>query len=39
MHEHSAEVSEPTCVTVFRKGYRKGDRILRAAQVVVTDPE
>jgi molecular chaperone GrpE len=39
MHEHSAEVSEPTCVTVFRKGYRKGDRILRAAQVVVADPE
>lgn len=39
MHEHSAEVSESTCVTVFRKGYRKGDRILRAAQVVVADPE
>ncbi len=39
MHEHRAEVSEPTCVTVFRKGYRKADRILRAAQVVVADPE
>jgi molecular chaperone GrpE len=39
MHEHSADVSESTCVTIFRKGYRKGDRILRAAQVVVADPE
>jgi molecular chaperone GrpE len=39
MHEHSADVAEPTCVRIFRQGYRKGDRVLRPAQVVVADPD
>jgi molecular chaperone GrpE len=39
MHETSAEVSAPTCVKVFRRGYRRGERIVRPAQVAVADPE
>lgn len=39
MHEFSADVTEPTCVRIFRRGYRQGDRIVRPAQVSVADPE
>ena len=35
----SAEVSEPTVSSVLRHGYAMGDRLLRAAVVVVTGPE
>jgi molecular chaperone GrpE len=38
MHSESADVAVPTCTTVMRKGYRYGDRLLRAAMVGVTDP-
>lgn len=39
MHNESAEVARPTCTTVLRRGYRHGERLLRAAMVGVTDPE
>jgi molecular chaperone GrpE len=39
MHTTSAEVTEPTCVEVLRKGYALGERLLRAAMVAVADPE
>lgn len=38
-HQTSAEVTEPTCVDVMRRGYLLGDRLLRAALVAVADPE
>lgn len=38
-HGHSAQVSEPTCVTVLMPGYRMGERILRPARVAVMEPE
>jgi molecular chaperone GrpE len=38
-HQTSAEVTEPTCVAVMRRGYLLGDRLLRAALVAVADPE
>jgi molecular chaperone GrpE len=38
-HQTSAEVTEPTCVTVMRRGYMLGDRLLRPALVAVADPE
>jgi molecular chaperone GrpE len=38
-HQTSAEVTEPTCVEVMRRGYLLGDRLLRAALVAVADPE
>ncbi|WP_406073998.1 nucleotide exchange factor GrpE [Micromonospora sp. NBC_01638] len=38
-HQTSAEVSEPTCVTVMRRGYQLGERLLRPALVAVADPE
>ncbi|GLY67308.1 nucleotide exchange factor GrpE [Amycolatopsis taiwanensis] len=38
-HSTSPEVSEPTVTTVLRRGYRFGDRVLRAALVFVTDHE
>ena len=38
-HQTSPDVSEPTCVAVFRPGYRHGERLLRAALVAVADPE
>jgi molecular chaperone GrpE len=38
-HQTSAEVTEPTCVAVMRRGYLLGDRLLRAALVGVADPE
>jgi len=38
-HQTSAEVAVPTCVTVMRRGYLLGDRLLRPALVAVADPE
>jgi len=38
-HLTSAEVTEPTCVDVMRRGYLLGERLLRAALVAVADPE
>ncbi|MHC1557968.1 nucleotide exchange factor GrpE [Actinomycetospora sp. C-140] len=38
-HETSPEVSGPTVTTVMRRGYRFGDRVLRAAMVGVTDSD
>jgi molecular chaperone GrpE len=38
-HEISAEVKEPTCVGIMRRGYLLGDRLLRPALVAVADPE
>jgi molecular chaperone GrpE len=38
-HQTSPDVSEPTCVSVMRRGYLLGDRLLRAALVGVADPE
>ncbi|MGH8962302.1 MAG: nucleotide exchange factor GrpE [Jatrophihabitantaceae bacterium] len=38
MHNESEDVTEPTCTTVMRRGYRHGDRLLRAAMVGVSDP-
>jgi molecular chaperone GrpE len=38
-HSTSPEVTGPTVTTVLRRGYRFGDRILRAALVGVTDHE
>lgn len=38
-HQTSAEVSQPTCVSVMRVGYRHGERLLRPALVAVADPE
>ncbi|MEV7228278.1 MULTISPECIES: nucleotide exchange factor GrpE [Polymorphospora] len=38
-HLTSAEVTEPTCVEVMRRGYLLGERLLRPALVAVADPE
>ncbi|HKS98775.1 MAG TPA: nucleotide exchange factor GrpE [Rugosimonospora sp.] len=38
-HQTSAEVTEPTCVEVLRRGYLLGERLLRPALVAVADPE
>lgn len=38
-HDTSPDVSGPTVTTVLRRGYRFGDRVLRAALVAVTDHE
>lgn len=38
MHEHSDDVTEPTCTQILFPGYRVGDRILRAARVAVAEP-
>lgn len=38
-HEHSAEVSKPTCVSIFQPGYEFAGRVIRAAIVSVADPE
>ena len=32
------EVSEPTCKVIAKSGYKIGDRVVRAAQVLVADP-
>ena len=39
MHQHSAEVSEPTVSQVLQSGHRLGERIIRAARVAVVDPD
>ena len=38
-HQTSADVTEPTCVEVMRRGYTLGERMLRPALVAVADPE
>ncbi|WP_433530738.1 nucleotide exchange factor GrpE [Micromonospora sp. CA-263727] len=38
-HQTSADVTEPSCVQVMRRGYQIGDRLLRPAMVAVADPE
>jgi len=38
-HQHSADVTGPTCVSVFQQGYRFKGRVLRPAIVAVADPE
>ena len=38
LHGESDEVTEPTCTTVMRPGYKHNDRLLRAAMVGVSDP-
>ncbi|MGI8721766.1 MAG: nucleotide exchange factor GrpE [Geodermatophilaceae bacterium] len=38
LHTESPEVSEATCTHIMRRGYRRGDRVLRAAMVGVADP-
>ncbi|MER7420870.1 nucleotide exchange factor GrpE [Micromonospora peucetia] len=38
-HQTSADVTEPTCVQVMRRGYQAGERLLRPAMVAVADPE
>jgi molecular chaperone GrpE len=38
-HQTSAEVTEPTCIGIMRRGYLLGERLLRPALVAVADPE
>ncbi|TDB92841.1 nucleotide exchange factor GrpE [Micromonospora fluostatini] len=38
-HQTSADVTEPTCVQVMRRGYLLSERLLRPALVAVADPE
>ncbi|NMO57622.1 nucleotide exchange factor GrpE [Actinoplanes sp. TBRC 11911] len=38
-HQTSADVTEPTCIEVMRRGYTLGERLLRPAMVAVADPE
>lgn len=38
-HQTSADVTEPTCVQIMRRGYQLGERLLRPALVAVADPE
>jgi molecular chaperone GrpE len=38
LHDESDDVTEPTCTTVMRVGYRLGERLLRPAMVGVSDP-
>lgn len=38
-HLTSADVTEPTCIDVMRRGYELGNRLLRPALVAVADPE
>jgi molecular chaperone GrpE len=39
MHETSSEVSETQVTKVLRPGYTFKERVIRPAQVIVTDPE
>lgn len=39
LHEHSTQVTEPTCVRILQPGYRIGTRVLRPARVAVAEPE
>jgi len=38
-HQVSPHVTEPTCVSVLRRGYRFGERLLRAPLVAVAEPD
>jgi molecular chaperone GrpE len=38
MHTESADVTQPTCVDVMRRGYALGERMIRPAMVAVADP-
>ena len=38
-HRTSVEVTEPSCVSIMRRGYLLGERLLRPAMVEVADPE
>jgi molecular chaperone GrpE len=38
LHSYRADLSQPTCVEVFRAGYRYRGRVLRPAQVSVAEP-
>ena len=38
LHAESPDVDVPTCTHVMRRGYRRGERVLRAAMVGVADP-
>lgn len=38
LHNEGDDVTEPTCTTVMRRGYRHNERLLRAAMVGVTEP-
>ncbi|WP_246158615.1 nucleotide exchange factor GrpE [Catellatospora sichuanensis] len=38
-HLPSADVTEPTCIDVMRRGYLLGERLLRPAMVAVAAPE
>lgn len=37
-HQTSADVTVPTCVSVLRRGFRQGERLIRPALVAVADP-
>lgn len=37
-HMQTGDVDGPTCIDVMRRGYRLGDRLLRAALVAVAEP-
>ena len=39
MQQPSAEVQADSVSQILRAGYRKGERVLRAAQVIVAVPE
>lgn len=38
LHDESDDVTEPTCTTIMRQGYKHKDRLLRPAMVGVSDP-
>jgi molecular chaperone GrpE len=38
MHSTSEDVDGPTCIGIMRRGYQRGDRVLRPAMVAVADP-
>jgi molecular chaperone GrpE len=38
IHTESADVTQPTCVDVMRRGYAVGERMIRPAMVAVADP-
>jgi molecular chaperone GrpE len=38
LHSYRADVTQTTCVEIFRAGYRRGNVVLRAAQVAVAEP-
>ncbi|HEY0485589.1 MAG TPA: nucleotide exchange factor GrpE [Mycobacteriales bacterium] len=38
VHTESADVTQPTCVDVMRRGYAMGERMIRPAMVAVADP-